>query len=170
MLPDLLRSKLNVVFCGTAAGNRSARLQEYYAGKGNKFWKTLFVVHLTDRQLLPSQYKQLFNYDIGLTDLVKTKAGMDSKLVHKDFGNKALEEKIIKYKPKILCFNGKRGAEEFLLRDVVYGYQDETIDETKIFVAPSTSSAASGFWDISYWKELSSYIIGKKEETNAFGH
>ena len=32
---------LKLVVCGTAAGDRSAQLGQYYAGPGNKFWRTL---------------------------------------------------------------------------------------------------------------------------------
>ncbi len=159
MLPDLLQPNLKIVFCGTAAGKRSAILQEYYAGKGNKFWCTLFVIGLTDEQLLPSQYEKLLEYNIGLTDLVKNKSGMDSTLLHSDFGSDLLLNKIKEFKPKILCFNGKRSAEEFLLRRVDYGLQSEVIEDTKLFVAPSTSNSANGFWDISYWQKLKELCI-----------
>ena len=146
---------MKIVFCGTAAGNRSAKLQEYYAGQGNKFQYTLFVIGLTDEQLLPSQYEKLLEYNIGLTDLVKNKSGMDSNLLGSDFGSELLLTKIKEFKPKILCFNGKRAAEEFSLKKVSYGLQTEKIENTKLFVAPSTSNSANGFWDISYWKKLS---------------
>lgn len=154
MLPDLLKYNLKIVFCGTAAGNRSAELQEYYAGRGNKFWYTLFIIGLTEEQLLPSQFKKLLKYSIGLTDLVKNKSGMDTTLLRSDFGSELLLNKIKEFKPKILCFNGKRAAEEFLFRSVDYGLQPEVVKNTKLFVAPSTSNSANGFWDISYWEKL----------------
>jgi double-stranded uracil-DNA glycosylase len=159
MLPDLLKPNLKIVFCGTAVGSRSAKLQEYYAGNGNKFWCTLFVIGFTDAQLLPSQYEKLLDYNIGLTDLVKNKAGMDSTLLRSDFGSDLLLNKIKEFKPKILCFNGKRAAEEFLLRSVGYGLQSEVIESTKFFVAPSTSNSANGFWDISYWEKLKELYV-----------
>lgn len=37
VLDDVICEKLKVVFCGTAVGNRSAKLGAYYAGRGNKF-------------------------------------------------------------------------------------------------------------------------------------
>jgi TDG/mug DNA glycosylase family protein len=159
MLPDLLKPDLKIVFCGTAAGTRSDRLQEYYAGKGNKFWCTLFVINLTDELLFPSQYEKLLGYNLGLTDLVKNKSGMDSTLVSLDFGSELLLKKIKENRPKILCFNGKRAAEEFLLRSVNYGLQPNVIENTKLFVAPSTSNSANGFWDISYWIKLTEICI-----------
>jgi TDG/mug DNA glycosylase family protein len=37
-LPNVLGPGLDVVFCGTAAGDRSAAFGCYYAGPGNKFY------------------------------------------------------------------------------------------------------------------------------------
>jgi TDG/mug DNA glycosylase family protein len=154
MLPDLLADNLKLVICGTAAGNTSAQLKQYYAKPGNKFWKTLFEIELTPVLLAPAEYENLLEYQIGLTDLVKYKAGMDSGLLRGDFGCEAVQKKIDRYQPNYFCFNGKRAAEEFLLRKVEFGLQLETISRTRFFVAPSTSGAANGWWNIEIWREL----------------
>ena len=101
MLPDVLGPDLKIVFCGTAAGRKSAELGYYYAGNGNKFWKTLFSTGLTPRLLLPSEFRDLTTLGIGLTDMVKDKSGMDISLARSDFKNNGLVEKIMKYNPKI---------------------------------------------------------------------
>lgn len=72
-----------------------------------------------------------------------------------DFDRDCLAKKIIELSPKILCFNGKKAAQVYLRRkDVKFGYQDEVIGGTKIFVAPSTSGSANRYWDIDYWFKL----------------
>src|SRR5437867_3492888 len=76
-LPDVLAEDLAAVFCATAAGEGSWKLEAYYAGRGNKFWLVLHGVGLTSRQLRPEEYNLVLAYDIGLTDLVRTRAGMD---------------------------------------------------------------------------------------------
>ena len=38
ILKDLLQPNLDIVFCGTAAGEVSARKAAYYAGPGNQFY------------------------------------------------------------------------------------------------------------------------------------
>ena len=163
MLPDLLKPNLKVVFCGTAAGRKSAEVGFYYAGPGNKFWKTLFETGLTSRLLMPSEFKKLIEWDIGLTDMVKDKSGMDNVLSTSDFKNNGLIEKIEKYSPRFLCFNGKKAAKEFYgVLNVEYGLQVKNIKGTKIFVAPSTSGAANGFWDINQWISLANIV--KKSE------
>ncbi|MCH9023945.1 MAG: mismatch-specific DNA-glycosylase [candidate division Zixibacteria bacterium] len=162
MLPDVLEENLNIVFCGTAAGDKSALLKLYYAGQGNKFWSTLYKTGLTPTQLAPTNYSKLLEFGIGLTDLEKNTSGMDHKILFTDQGITTLREKIEKYQPRILCFNGKRAAEEFLFREVDYGLQPETIAQTKLFVAPSTSGAANRFWNEELWHELKDIATVKK--------
>lgn len=154
MLPDVLKPNLKLIFCGTAAGTTSALRKQYYAGPGNKFWKVLYQIGLIPSLLIPSQYEEVLKYDIGLTDLVKSKSGMDSVLSAKDFGDIDLTKKIKLYQPKYICFNGKKAAKEFLCHDIDYGLQNELIGITKFFVAPSTSGAANRWWNIEPWKEI----------------
>lgn len=56
VLPDVLGTGLNVVFCGTA-GSASAHAGAWYAGPGNKFWGTLHEVGFTPYRLAPSQFR-----------------------------------------------------------------------------------------------------------------
>jgi double-stranded uracil-DNA glycosylase len=61
-----------------------------------------------------------------------------------------------RFRPGVLAFVGKRAAREVLgLNPSGYGEQDVTIDVTRVWVLPSTSGAARGFWDISPWRALS---------------
>lgn len=157
VLPDVLFPGLKVVFCGTAVGLRSARAQAYYAGRGNKFWSVLYETGLTPVLLSPSDYASLPKYGIGLTDLAKLKFGSDNTLTTLDFDRDEFSDKIEANQPQYVCFNGKEAAKQFLLRSsVAFGLQKETIAQTQLFVAPSTSGAANGYWNVSYWRELAS--------------
>ena len=160
MLPDLLCENLSLVICGTAASTTSAELQQYYAKPGNKFWATLYQVGLTPVLLKPTEYLRLLDYGIGLTDLVKGKAGMDHILAKEDFGNQLMTRKIMQYRPRCFCFNGKRAAEAFFEHPVEYGRQEIVIDQTRFFVTPSTSGAANKWWNINLWKELAAFSKG----------
>ena len=75
ILPDVLRPYLDVVFCGTAAGTESAKRGAYYAGPGNRFWKTLFEIGLTPRVINPSAFRTAVDHGIGFTDLANTPRG-----------------------------------------------------------------------------------------------
>lgn len=146
-LSDLLGNNLKLVVCGTAAGNTSAQLKQYYAKRGNKFWNTLFQTGLTTVLPSPAEVGNLPEYGIGLTDLVKGKSGMDWGLADTDFSRDSLTRNLKQYQPRYLCFNGKRAAGEYFQHPVAYGVQPATVGKTAFFVAPSTSGAANMCWD-----------------------
>ncbi len=157
-LPDVLQSGLDVVFCGSAAGMRSAQAEAYYAGPGNRFWHVLHASGLVPVALDPSAYAQVIHYGIGLTDLAKRVSGADAALRPSDYDASLLRAKIERWAPRALAFNGKRPASLFLGKPVEYGLQSETIAETRIFTLPSTSGAARGFWDDKPWWDLAEWI------------
>ena len=159
VLDDLLKDGLKLVVCGTAAGAKSASLKQYYAGPGNKFWRTLFELGLTPRQLAPIEAELLLDFGIGLTELVKGQSGADSTLLFDGKGAESLREKMLDFQPRVLCFNGKRAAQEFLgTKTVAFGAQQERIGMTVLYVAPSTSGAANGSWDLSYWRDVAERV------------
>jgi TDG/mug DNA glycosylase family protein len=153
ILPDILAPGLKLVVCGSAAGTRSAEVGAYYAGPGNQFWGMLHRVGLTPRALRPAEFRDVIAFAIGLTDIAKKGFGADSSLRRGDSDPDGLRGKIEIHQPKILAFNGKRAAASFLGGPVGYGYQaGRDIGATRIYVAPSTSGAARGFWDESFWR------------------
>ena len=156
VLKDVCKEGLKVVFCGTAVGAKSAIEKKYYAGNGNLFWETIFRVGFTDI-CHPESDKDLLNYGIGLTDLVKHKSGNDLVLTKLDFdqGRVVLERFIEQYHPKILAFTGKCAAKEFLRRRrVEFGLQTELFGNTRLFVLPSPSGLGRRYWSVEWWEEL----------------
>lgn len=159
MLPDVLNNDLKIVFCGTAVGNQSAANNAYYANPGNKFWTVLNQIALTPTKVNPHDHNSLLEYGLGITDLVKTKHGVDNELSSSDFDRDGLTQRIIRFSPKVLCFNGKKAAQEYFSRkEIIFGYQKEVIGRTKLFVAPSTSGSANRYWNIDYWLELAKSV------------
>ncbi|OOG39303.1 mismatch-specific DNA-glycosylase [Rhodanobacter sp. C05] len=158
ILPDVLRPGLKLVFCGTAAGKRSAAERAYYAHPGNLFWRALFKAGLTPRQLAPSEFPQLLDYGIGLTDLAKRHSGNDDELPRDAFDVPALIAKIERYAPRLLAFTSKNAARAALSQAVSYGLQFGIIGNTQLFVLPSPSGQARGHWDLTPWKTLSDRV------------
>lgn len=154
VLPDVLGPGLRLVFCGTAAGAVSARAKAYYAGPGNAFWRTLHEVGLTPVQLAPAEYARLPEFGIGLTDICKVRHGSDAEVGTGEFDVDGLQARIGAIEPAFLAFNGKNGARGALGRAVAYGPQDEQIGGAQVWVLPSTSGAARGFWDLAPWRGL----------------
>ena len=155
MLNDVLAPGLKLVVCGTAAGEVSAARREYYAGPGNKFWSVLFEIGLTPRRLASHEYMKLLTFGIGLTDVAKDQSGSDASI---DFGLadiESLKKKVHRFAPAIFAFNGKKAAQVFLgQRHVELGLQSAQVETTRLFVAPSTSGAANGYWNADVWHEL----------------
>ena len=155
ILPDLLQPGLALVFCGTAAGRRSAAERAYYAHPGNLFWRALFEAGLTPRLLVPPEFPLLLDYGIGLTDLAKRHSGNDDELPRDAFDAPALVAKIERHAPRLLAFTSKNAARSALGHAVGYGLQGETIGDTRLVVLPSPSGQARGHWDLAPWLALS---------------
>jgi len=155
VLPDVLQENLDVVFCGTAAGRRSAELKAYYAGAGNRFWPTLFEAGLTPVLLEPWQYARVREFGIGLTDLAKQASGADHTLRRADFSQAQLRNKLRKYRPRILAFTSKRAAREFFGHGVGYGQVAEPVEGAIAFVLTSPSGLARRYWSRGqHWRDL----------------
>ena len=154
ILPDVLEPGLDLVFCGTAAGKRSAAERAYYAHPGNLFWRALHEAKLTPRRLAPSEFPLLPGFGIGLTDLAKRHSGNDDQLPPDAFEVPSLHAKIVAYAPRMLAFTSKHAARAALGHPVDYGLQAGRIGTTRLFVLPSPSGQARGHWKIEHWLAL----------------
>jgi len=159
ILPDLLAPGLRLVFCGTGASARSALERAYYAHPGNLFWPTLHRVGLTPEQFAPVEFRRLLDLGIGLTDVVKTASGSDAQLPKEAFDGAAVQKKVLKYAPAFVGFTSKKAASSCLgLKKVNYGPMSETLGASRLFVLPSPSGLARGFWDEDQWRELADLV------------
>lgn len=158
ILPDVLHPGLRLVFCGTAAGRRSASERAYYAHPGNFFWRTLYQVDLTPRLYAPAQFAELPTLGIGLTDLAKHHAGNDNQLPADAFDVAALRAKIERFAPRVVAFTSKNAAQGALGRAVAYGLQRERLAGSDVFVLPSPSGQARRFWDVAVWRDLARHV------------
>lgn len=159
ILPDVLEPNLQIVFCGTAAGNESARQGAYYAHPGNKFWRTLQHIGLTPRQLRPAEFPSVIEYGIGLTDLAKFVSGTDDQLRANDFDAPALAAKLALFQPRVLAFTSKTAGSIFYRsKRIAFGRQPEMIGETTVFVLPSPSGLATRSWDVRHWQAAADFV------------
>lgn len=161
VLPDRLRPGLKLVFCGTAAGRRSALARAYYAHSQNKFWSTLHQVGLTPHLFQPHDYEKLWELGIGLTDIAKHVYGMDHQLPRDALGDEAvaaLKARIRKVRPAILAFTSLNGGRKVMGAKAVAGEQPETLGGTRVFVLPSPSPLAANHWDIGPWRDLAKAV------------
>lgn len=146
------------MFCGSAAGTVSARRGAYYAGPGSRFWPALFETGITPRLIAPDEHPAVLEFGIGLTDLAKFEFGADSDLARAADDPAALTRKIEAVRPRALAFVGRRAARVVLARPVEPGRQEERIGGAVVFVLPSPSGAARGYWDFEPWHALAAFL------------
>jgi TDG/mug DNA glycosylase family protein len=158
MLPDVLGPGLRVVFCGTAASSASAARGAYYAGPGNKFWRTLHEIGLTPWRFAPAEFGLVLDYGIGLTDLCKVRAGSDAEIGRDAFDVEGLTGRIAAHAPGLVAFNGVRAARVTLGAIDGYGPQSRLLGGARTWVLPSTSGAANGTWSLAVWRNLAQDI------------
>jgi TDG/mug DNA glycosylase family protein len=156
-LPEQLRPGLKLVFCGTAAGRKSALEKAYYAHGQNKFWKTLHRTGLTPRLFAPQDYPLLAELGIGLTDIAKFAFGMDHQLPRDALGAEAAEalrRRIRKFAPQHLAFTSLNAGRTVMGKSARAGEQAERIGATRVWILPSPSPLADNHWDIGPWRAL----------------
>lgn len=158
ILPDVLQSGLDLVFCGTAPSRISAAAGAYYANPGNYFWRTLPTAGLIPEALSAGEFKRLPEFGIGLTDLSKHHSGNDDQLPEDAFDVATLRRKIAHYRPVNLAFTSKNAARAALGDIVGYGLQTACWGTTRLWVLPSPSGQARRFWDITPWQALAADI------------
>lgn len=154
VLPDLIAPNPRILFTGTAVGSASARAGAYYAGPGNAFWRTLHAIGLTPRRLAPSEYRTLLEFGLGLTDVCKVASGSDQEVGTARFDIPCFVALVEANQPRVAAFNGKRSVSVVLDRPVGYGRQSQRLVGAAVWVLPSTSAAARGYWDVSVWQQL----------------
>ena len=165
-LPDQLRDRLRLVFVGTAAGQRSADLGHYYAGPGNRFWRTIHEVGITPRRYEPREFTELLKLGIGLTDVCKLGVGMDHQALKFPVDIAAFREKMLIYRPSTIAFTSKKAASLFYGRPtkaVALGRQPAAGDFPVVFVLASPSGAASGHWSVQPWQELADWLVRRAD-------
>ncbi len=146
-LPDYLTPGLDLVFVGINPGRRSAATGHHYAGPGNHFWPLLHQSGLVPEPLTYEDDRRVTEFGIGLTNLVaRPSPSMDDlSLEEMREGAARLREKIMRYQPRIVCFNGKRIFEVFAGRRCDLGLQPERVGRSRLFVMPSTSARTASY-------------------------
>jgi TDG/mug DNA glycosylase family protein len=112
MLPDLLAGDLVAVFVGTSVSTTSADKKHYYAHPSNRFWELLDATGLTGGAGLTSDRdREITDYGVGLTDLVKVRAASsDGLLESSDYDLAGFIARIERARPFAVAFNGGKAA------------------------------------------------------------
>jgi TDG/mug DNA glycosylase family protein len=147
-LPDILATRLSVVFCGINPGMRSAQLGCHFAGRGNRFWPVLHLSGFTPGQILPENACSLLDYRCGLTSAVEKPTISANDLKRNDFiaARPKLERKIRRYAPRYIAFLGKPACSViFNQREIPWGQQARRFGGAAVWVLPNPSGLNCAF-------------------------
>lgn len=142
-IPDHIREHLEILFVGFNPSLLSGTTGHHYANPSNRFWKILFEAGLTERLLKPAEDAALLEAGYGLTNIVSRPTRAAEEITSSEYaaGREILRDKIMQFRPKIVCFVGKGVYREFSgKRQIVWGRQpDSVVPGVDDFVAPSSS-------------------------------
>ncbi|XP_015599466.1 uncharacterized protein LOC107269758 [Cephus cinctus] len=175
-LSDYLEPDLDMVFVGINPSLMAAHRGRYYAGPGNHFYKLLHESGLVPKFVSFEEDYKLLKYKIGLTNIVHraTRSSADLKRTEIKEGASVVEEKLKIFKPKIAIFNGKGIYEVFANKNSKsafnFGLQPERIENTAIWVVPSSSARCANFPrmkdKLHFYVALKKYLLFLKGEIN----
>ena len=146
-LTDYLRPDLDLVIVGINPGTRSWAAGRHYAGPGNHFWPLLFESGLVTEPLTHAEDQRALEWNIGLTNIVSraTPSITDLSLEELRDGAAKLRRKLERYRPRVVCFNGKRIYEVFSGKPCAFGVQPGRVGGATVFVMPSTSARTASY-------------------------
>lgn len=140
-LKDIIDYNLKILFVGINPSPVSIEKGHYHQGKlGKRFWQRLKKYEILTDSLKDYEDNYLLQHKFGITDIVKKPTATSKELTREDYskGRKILKKKILKYKPKILCFIYKKAAEEFIGGKISdFGKIGKIFDKFLVFILPS---------------------------------
>jgi len=132
-----------IIFCGINPGFRSAPAGAHFANPRNDFWRLLADAGLTPRLLGPEDQWELLELGYGLTNAAYRTTKGSSDLRRTDFAGSAerLGQIARELRPRTIAFVGKAAYEGAFRERPALGLQERRLEETILFVLPSTSPA-----------------------------
>lgn len=109
-LPDALAPNLLVLFCGLNPGIRTAQTGHAYSHPSNRFWKLLRTSGVLPVACTAAEDRTLpARFALGLTNIVgrPSRSGAELSRAEMDAGVAALEAKVRRWRPEVVCVVGK---------------------------------------------------------------
>jgi double-stranded uracil-DNA glycosylase len=147
-LNDILAEHLDVMFCGINPGVMAAAQGHHFAGRGNRFWRTLHLAGFTPEEVRPENDRTILQYRCGLTAVVgRPTARADQLSLHEFIAAAAeFEQKIVRYAPRYVAFLGKAAYSALSgQRDIAWGLQPKTFGGASVWILPNPSGRNLAF-------------------------
>lgn len=136
-LPDALAPNLLALFCGLNPGVRTAQTGHAYNHPSNLFWKLMYSSGVLPVRCAADEDRTLpARFRLGLTNIVSrpSRSGAELSKAEMDAGVGALETKVRRWRPEVVCVVGKsiwesvwrvRHGRGIAKHEFKYGWQDE---------------------------------------------
>jgi double-stranded uracil-DNA glycosylase len=147
-VPDVIAPGLRVLFCGINPGLYTAVTGYHFARPGNRFWPALHRAGFTDRQLDPSEERELLRSGYGITNVVARATAGAAELSREEFveGGRLLERKVKRYRPRVVAVLGIGAYRMAFDRPkAVPGPQEQGIGTAAVWVIPNPSGLNAHF-------------------------
>ena len=147
-VPDVIAPGLSVLFCGINPGLYTAWAGHHFARPGNRFWPALHRSGFTKRLLAPSEEHELLDDGLGVTNLVPRATATAAELTSEELkaGGRALETKLLRYRPRYLAVLGIGAYRTAFGRPKAsLGLQPERVGETGIWILPNPSGLNANY-------------------------
>lgn len=147
-LEDILAEGLAVVFCGINPGLLAAAQGHHFAGRGNRFWRTLHLAGFTPHNVLPENDRSLLQFGCGLTAVVERPTARADQLSADEFTAAAagFEQKIACCAPRFVAFLGKAAYAGLSGRkQLQWGLQAQTFAGAAVWILPNPSGRNLAF-------------------------
>ncbi|WP_338526749.1 G/U mismatch-specific DNA glycosylase [Pseudomonas batumici] len=147
-LDDILAEQLAVIFCGINPGLTAAVQGHHFAGRNNRFWRTLHLAGFTPEEVRPENDRTILQHGCGLTAVVERPTARADQLSSNEFTAAAatFEQKIARYAPRYVAFLGKAAYCGLSgQRDVTWGLQPKTFGNAAVWILPNPSGRNRAF-------------------------
>jgi len=147
-LEDILADQLDVIFCGINPGMTAAAQGHHFAGRSNRFWRTLHLAGFTPEEVRPENDRSILQYRCGLTAVVDRPTARADQLSLHEFTAAAadFEQKILRHAPRVVAFLGKAAYSALTgQREIAWGLQPRTFGHAKVWILPNPSGRNLAF-------------------------
>ncbi|MGY2440281.1 G/U mismatch-specific DNA glycosylase [Pseudomonas sp. SDO52101_S400] len=147
-LEDILSEGLAVVFCGINPGLLAAEQGHHFAGRSNRFWRTLHLAGFTPHEVRPENDRSILQFHCGLTAVVERATARADQLSADEFtaATVGFERKITRYSPRFVAFLGKAAYAGLSgKKSIEWGLQDTTFGGAAVWILPNPSGRNLAF-------------------------
>jgi TDG/mug DNA glycosylase family protein len=139
---------LRAVFCGINPGLRAAAIGHHFAGRGNRFWRTLHLAGITPTLFTPENDRDLLRCGYGLTTAAARPTARAEQIPGLEIRAAAneLAAKIESYAPGHVAFLGKQAYAVIARRaQLEWGRQPERFGGAGVWLLPNPSGLNRAF-------------------------